>query len=569
MTNFDINELAALAKEALKKQELGQEYLLSDVHNITRQAYEQYTEDTIIRQFAFVIERKTEREGPHSTINQREMTGIYNDISRLGSTERFRSVLGALVNSEESEVVRTNDEFVRMNRLDAEDTGLSTEDYIDSNLVNALEGAFGGNIPKQETYDVKAASKGAEFLQLELESLGFKSRVEVLGGNNDTLVYAAHLDTQNGLVSVAIPLDISQGKVLLPSTFVADDHLENLTSSSLRYFIDKKAYVNDFSMPNVNAVLKAVGIMTGRDVAASDKEFHTTLERFDERGETVHINTPELFTKQQNSAPQSYIDTTPDVQMPQELAHLAQDFENDLLEVASSFGKEAVQAGRQMLSSELAVAGFKNAQVKYGSEDNDSIIYLVAFHTSMGPSEIAVPVEMCDADGRRVPLAPTSFTWQGKIGEFTAANIQRFAAAHVYSGVQVASVSHTHMNISELKGELLKSVAASDYQVCEMILGTVNERFGEDVYKNIVADYHYVLALKHNHEQEERQVCSKKIAAGKGSINDRCGCFGVSMDKVVVGKDGHCRLKTALERERLNPADKGGAAISTSKLFLT
>lgn len=569
MTKFDINELAALAKAALAEQETGQEFLLSDVHNMTRQAYERYAEDPIIRQFAFVIERKAERQGPHATINQNEMTNIFNDISRLGDATQFRNIFGAFLSTEGPKLIRANEDFVNMNRVDADNTELNTDDYIDADLVSALEGAFGGDMPQQKLYNEKAAEKGAEFLQLELESLGFKSRVEVLGGNQDTLVYAAHLDTQKGLVSVAIPLDISQGKVLLPSTFVADNKLENLTASNLQYFVDKKAYLNDFSMPDAGTVLKAVGIATGRDVTASDEDFASTLSRFDERGEGLHLNTPDLFSDKQPAEPKAYIDTTPDANMPKELAHLAQDFEDDLLEVASNFGRETVTAGKQMIGAELAVAGFKNAQVKYGSEDVDSITYKAAFHTPRGPSEIEVPVEMCRVGDKHVPLAPTSFNFQGESAEFTPENLQRFAATYTSADSPVASTAHAHMNVSELKEEILKSAADGDYQTCEMILGTVQQRFDEDVYKNVVADYHYVLMLKHNHNQEDQPVCSKQIAAGKGSIEARCGHFGVPMSKVVVGKDGQCRLKTALEREKLNPVEEGGAAISSTKLFWT
>jgi len=59
-SNFDLNNLAKTAQSILDKQKNGQEYILSDVHNMTRQAYEQYTEDPVIRQFAFVIERIAE-----------------------------------------------------------------------------------------------------------------------------------------------------------------------------------------------------------------------------------------------------------------------------------------------------------------------------------------------------------------------------------------------------------------------------------------------------------------------------------------------------------------------------
>lgn len=570
MTNFDINALAALANAALAEQKNGHEFLLSDVHNMTRQAYDRYGEDPIIRQFAFVIEQKVSRGGRFDTITQGEMSNVFNELSGLGSTERFRNTLGGLVNAEQYIPTNTNDEFVQKTRLDADISGLDTSDYVDSALVNALDGAFGGSMPEPKVYNDAAATKGAEFVQFELESLGFKARVDVLGGDQSTLVFAAHLDTQKGLVSVAIPLDVSHGKVLLPSTFVADDKLESLTSANLQYFIDKKAYAGDFSTPKSASILKAVGIMTGRDVTASDDDFASTLEHFEERGAAVNLSGPELFTTQQNEAPQQYIDTTPEVEMPKELSHLSQSFEDDILETVSAFGRDAVTAGKLMLSSELRLAGFKNAQVRYGTESKDSVTYLASISTARGPAEIQVPLEMHKAaHGRHVPLAPTSFTCQDHTADFTESNLQQFSVSKMYDGTMVHSAAHSHMSMPELKSEIVRAASANDYNTCETILGTIQARFEDEVYKTAVADYHYLLNLQSSHKNDTPQVCRKEISAGRGSISARCGHHLVTMDKIVVGEDGHCRLKTALERERLNPVEETGAAISTNKLFWT
>jgi hypothetical protein len=158
----------------------------------------------------------------------------------------------------------SSEEYVAMNRVDADNTQLSLDEYVDKDLVNALDGLFGGSMKETKTYSDEVANKGAEYVVAELKALGFEPKVDVLGGDQSTLVYVAHFDTQKGLVAVAIPINVSSNKLLLPSTFVADDHLEELTSDKLSYFIDKKAYSNNFSVPSVNAILKAVGMMTGQ-----------------------------------------------------------------------------------------------------------------------------------------------------------------------------------------------------------------------------------------------------------------------------------------------------------------
>jgi len=469
-------------------------------------------------------------------------------------------------------ITKSGDEsqYVDMNRVDACDSGLNTDDYIDKELANALSGAFGGSTTAHKAYSVQAAQKGAEFVVAELETMGFsKPKVEILGGNKDALVYAAHLDTRKGRVSVAIPIDTSGGKLLLPSTFVADDCLEELRADKIQYFIDKKAFNNDFSMPNAESVLKAIGIVTGQEKTATDDEFKQTIERFDERGHMVQITSPELFAERQNHQPKPDIDITRKAEMPKELAHLASSFEDDMLEAASSFGKSAVSSGKHIVATELVSAGFKNAQVRFGSEASDSVVYLASIHTPKGPAEIEVVVEMvATAENKFRPLAPSCFVYQGLMEDFTAPKLQRFALNRPANanGEVVFSSEHSYMLLPELRDEIVKSASQGDYVTCEMILGTIGERFTEEDYKNAIADYQYLLFLKTGSEKEVRK-CSREIPAGKYSVATMCGHYNVSMDKVVVGEDGHCKLKTAIASEKLNPVEETGASISTSKVF--
>jgi len=100
-----------------------------------------------------------------------------------------------------------------------------------------------------------------------------------------------------------------------------------------------------------------------------------------------------------------------------------------------------------------------------------------------------------------------------------------------------------------------------------IMLGTIQKRFGDEHYKNAIADYHYILSNLKAENKEYVKTCSRQIAAGKGSIEARCSHLGVPLSKVIVGEDGICKLKSTVERERLNPLDETGASISTNKLF--
>ena len=149
--------------------------------------------------------------------------------------------------------------------------------------------------------------------------------------------------------------------------------------------------------------------------------------------------------------------------------------------------------------------------------------------------------------------------------------IQRCAvsAEEAYRGVISDANAFNYMLLPELKGEIVKAASQEDYLTCEAALKEVQERYSEEDFKNAVSDYHFVLMQKSRMEKQEQHKCSREIPAGKTSIYAVCGHFGVPMHKVIADEHGNCKLKTTVERERLNPLEETGAAISTSKINLT
>ncbi|KKN39493.1 hypothetical protein LCGC14_0742980, partial [marine sediment metagenome] len=464
-------------------------------------------------------------------------------------------------------------DYTKMNRVDAEDSGINTDDLVDSNLVNAISAAFGGSIDSIKAFDDKIATKGVEFVAAELRALGYdKLQIEVMGGDKSILVYAAHFETRKGRVTVAIPTEVKDDRILFPSTFVADDHLEELTSDKLSYFVDSKSESEDFSVPSATDVLAAVGILTGRVKTASDDDASKQLdELFGDTDKEMALSTPNLYMDRQYEEGRPDIDTTQDIEMPQELAHLSRDFENSVLEAASAFGITAIRNGKELIARELISAGFKNAQVKFGSEGGDSVVYLATINTPKGPAEIEVPIEMqVTTAGTVVPLSPSYFAYDGLIEDFTIPKLQRFAISlpAPSSGTKTYSSAHSYMLLPELKDEILAAASTADYVTCESALSEIEARFNEEDFKNAIADYHYILMQKTHMENQEQRSCSKMISAGRGSIYSRCGHFGIPMHQVMVDAEGYCRRKTAAESEKLSPSNESGAAMSSAKVFM-
>lgn len=572
---LDINQLLKAAETMMRADSVGQEFMLGDVYRQTRAAYERFPEDTVIGQVAFTIEKMADNASPGTTISQAEISSIHNDLVRLSGSSKFRDVLGHLLPQERTEFSSKNNNYVDMNRIDSDSSGLTNEDLANQELVGVLQSVFDGSMNKLKAFDSDKAAQGKEYVKIELESLGYnKPNIEVIGGDTSTLVFAAHLDTRNGIVSVAIPINLgSDGGMLLPSTFVADDHLESLAGNNLQYFVDKKGEARDFSMPSATDVLSAVGIISGKS-DISENEMTNVSSLFGE-ADQVAVTSPELFLDRKYEDSVVDIDTTVNVEMPKELAHLAKDFEDSVVEASSVYGKDAVRNGKGMVLAELKSAGFNQAQVRFGSDGDQSVFYTATIPTSAGPVDINVQVDMgVTAANTFAPMFPRHFSHNGKVEEFIPSTLQRFAADMPTgkSGSKLYQAAFAYMTLPELKDQMLSSVAQDDFVAAEAALNQISDTFSEEDHKNAFADFNFMLTQKANLASQAtaaRHTCNKIIEAGKGSIYERCGHFGIPLSQVVSDDKGNCTVKASIERSKLNPLSDGGAGISTSKLLLT
>jgi hypothetical protein len=529
--SLNIGDFVKLAQNLLNEQQNGQEFMLLDVYKQTREAYERFPEDPVIRQVAFVVEKMTEKAKSGTIINQAQVSKIHNEFARLSENSKFKMVLGHLLINTNASTPNGQD-FVRLNRLDAENSSINFEDLVDQNLVGNFDVALNGN-GTIKPFDQKTAEKGAEYVKVELVSLGFNNpRVKILGGNEDTLIYTASFDTEKGLVDVKIPIDLHNKQLIFPSTFIAEDRIESLTAANINNFVNKVAQERN---PNIN---NRAGNLH------SDIAFDTDIQ---------------------------IAGTEQKVEMPKELVHLSRDFDDSILEAASAFGKNIINKGKQVVIRELVAAGFKNAQVKFGSENTDSVIYLASINTPKGAVEIEVPVEMKVVSNTYVPLLPTYFAYDGLVEDFTAAKLQRFAISLPAPSTKnvVCSSAYNYMLLPELKDEILKAASENDYPTCETILQYIEDKFSEEDHRNSIADYQYLLMTKTKIASKEQHVCRRMIPAGKTSIYDYCGCYNVPMNKVVADDHGNCILKSAVERQKLNPLDQSGVLISNSKINFT
>lgn len=514
--NLNISQFSNLAKRLLEKYDNGEEFLLGDVHRQIRTAYEKFPEDAVIRQMSSVVEKMAEKYSSATIVNQRQLSSIYNDLVRLAGETKFRTVLGHLLLAA-PEQKRASSAELRDDRKE-----IAVKDLVGDEVIGVLESAFDDDLAAK-AFNQELANNGIGYIRAELKSLGFSSNViKIASGNGSKVVYSASFDTQRGPVSVYIPVSVANNKFMLPTTFIDDLGESQLNKETLGSSIQRRAMA-EIGKPMPEAVL------------------------------------PDL-------------DLNPKVEMPKELAHLTHDFENSVLETTSIFGKEAVDMGKRIVIAELKAAGFKNAQVKFGSDSGDSVVYLASINTPRaGVATIEVPIEMkATMDDKYAPLLPTCFAYNEQLKEFNASNLQKFALEATNVNTE-SNPLYSFMLLPELKEEMIRSASINDYNSCEAILNHIGEKFGEEDYKNAIADYQYVLSMKNKAaddqaKQAEIANLGVLIPAGKGSIYPRLP-NGKPIKDMVKDESGRFRSATEIEKEKLNKTEDGGAAIQTSQIL--
>lgn len=487
MTKLDA--LKIQAEYLLAKMEHGKGYRITDLNQRLRQAADENPGDIVIRSVASVIDRMQKKD-PNSIVTQGQLENVYQELVGLNPNNRFREVLGDLLQSEKTAAPVTNEEFVGAIR----DSDQDMLQY-DTN-PKGFEYLFE---PDKVTYDPKKVSNAKEKVELELRSLGVDNpRVRLAGGNSRFLLFSANLDTNMGTVPIYVPAD-SSGETL-PSVFVGSN-FEHLTHSNLSQYVKNAAYDRN-PLPRVESVLSVIDEVLG----ASQKNIGT--EEFDKTANSMPdtnegLSAPSLFAELSDEQPRPDV-SIPEVPLPKELKSLAPDIEESVIEASVGYPQASVRLAKRMIIAELASMGFKNSQIRIAAPTNDGFICEAVFNAPKGKMKIEIPIEM-NGDA---PLLPSVFAKDDYIADFNKANLQ---ALVLKEGGYVEGLINSDNNLygislAELKQIMNKCALQGDFTTCDDVLEVIADRFNEDVYRSSVADYHNILSKIGNVKDTVKQA---------------------------------------------------------------
>lgn len=426
----------------------------------------------------------------------------------------YQQLVGLNTNTRFREVLG---EFLRSNKNEPE---LTNEAFINSIRNPAdgeikIEGDEELNSlfePRKETYNAHNASKAQEKVELELRALGISNpHVKLEGGDANFLVFSAQLDTNRGAIPVYIPTKASGDE--FPSVFVGLNDLEKLSYKNLSEYV-KTASTNKYCLQEV-------------------------LEKSDIK--------------------------LPNVEVPKELKALTSNIEESVLETSVGYPQASVRMAKRMIIAELGSMGFKNSQVRVSSPTNDGFICEATLDTPKGKMNIEVPVEMSGNS----PLLPSVFAKDDYVADFNAANIQSLVlkeAGYVDGGIRNDSELYA-MSLNELKDTINKSAVKGNFDVCDEAIEVIANRFDEDTYRNIVADYRSLLVSLGNNQDIIRQAHEDKdqFIKTSNSLYPVHKKLGLPVNQLIRDENGVWHRKSSYRR---NDDDSIKTFFSNSKILL-
>lgn len=418
---------------------------------------------------------KMAQSDPSRILTQKDINSMYQELIGLNRNTRFREVLGDLLPELPQQTAQNHHVIEEMR-----DTGLPPLD----NKVEGFDELNDLFTVHSDKYDAQNAARAKNKVEKELIALGFKNgHVSLVGGNSQALLFSAQLDTHNGVVPIYIPVEASGNS--FPDTFIGVKHAASLTASNLYQYIKKVA------------------------------EYKNRI--------------PDL-------AEYASIETTK-YEVPNELRPLTAEMEESVIESSLGYPMESVSMAKKMVLAELNSMGFRGTQLKIASSTQDGFICEAVLNSPQGKIKIEVPIEMHN----NRPLLPSVFAKGDYIDDFTEDNLH--ALVYKEAGKIDGAIASDHqfyaMSFQELIGTIHKCALDQRYEICDDALEVIADRFDEDVYRRVVADYRQLLSTAVSVEQNIKNAYNSnefmKTPTSSYPIHKR---LGLPAHKLIQDKNG-------------------------------
>lgn len=512
---MDIKKLKNNAEKALSRMQGENSYNTKYVLRRLNASVEKYPYDSVIGSVRDVMKKVASKQ---EFITKKELSKIHGHLSGFNKESMFRDELGDLIFAPHNlDNVSRDASSMRVNQELNITSGLEEGSDLHK-MSKEFEGVFNFNKQSFSRLSETANSKAEKFASSQLKSIGMPANeVKAVTSNNHFILCNASFSTSNfDKINVAIPVRVNNGVPEFPQHFVNNGNLEELNKSNLLVHIRASQEENSRSRTNKYA--------SQRD-DAFDKTF-------------VNVKSASLEGNQ---------------------------LDDMLLESQSKFAP-VINAGRNLIDSELRSFGFRSNNIKYASSGNSSVTYTADIPGFSSDVEIEVSI----VNNR--PLIPSMFTVAGQKRRFSEFELKKVASTMTKTASSFSAYKKAYSNMSyeEIVAEMSSAAVNKDYKVAEDCLAFLQSKFGSQEYLNALNKFSSI--LKHSSVDSDREALVKaalhrgELIKTPNSIELYSPKFALPLSKLAFDEKGNL-----VPARSLRSTESGLSYLNpmTSKIVLT
>mgnify|MGYP001177690000 CR=1 FL=1 len=522
----DIKNILNDAKKAIDLIDNGKTYTTSYVVDRLSKAADDSPGDQLISHMRDVVAKAAKGS---DYVTQKQIGELYNQMIGLsGGRTSFREKLGDML-PENHNVVSSSSYDYSKNRaepgrtmdLSSEDISSAAESF--ASIFSLKEGS------KPGLYSKSLADRAKNMVSLQFNSLGcYPSVISVASQNDHYLLCSASFDSSDwSNVTVKVPVQITDGIVREPTSFVDSGKLAELTKENLYPYMKEQSMLK--SAKNTGS--------------------------FSDQRRMDSIKLDNAIT------PAGLEDLT--------------DIDSTLVAAASKFSTAQVNNARSIVVSELSSVGIANSQVNVNSATDRSINFSARIPTGSGGVDVIIPVEVVSG----TPIIPSKMLLNTASGEevydFNEKSFHTIVANNTDSksnSIVRDSGKLSFMSYHELVDNMINGVSSGDYRLAEDSLVEVEKRFGSDMFLAALEEFKSLLKTSSKITNFDDSVIKRAFADGHiintpNSVEPYCPALGLPLSKISFDERGRpIPRRSGVKSENLR---QSGAGILTSKIVIT
>ncbi len=541
MNPQDLIKFKQALKTVASSLEAGEKFLIAPLAiRLTRAATENPGDQTILA-VASYLQKRAQKE---NLISRADLDNAYNTYYTVNNrcSEYLSKELSKQASlPEPSKMIRHEQEGSLMDSVVAK---------MDKGFVNALNSALDKDV-EYKPWSTEMAAYAKETCMRELGTYDFKPvSLEVVAGSEDALLCMAAYETPKGKVSVIVPIEIAseRNKLLLPTMFVNSNGFHNLSEESLSLNIKSacgKRY--DIQTGLILDLIKTA--KHGVKAPENEVERIVSLANVAKDNAPVGYDFNGVFTEVDEARPNVEVKNSPEMESFAARLGSAKGI------AEFTYGRKAIDAGRDMLLKSMANFGYK-AQISVIGADVNHVVYAA----SLGTSGIKVAIKFENGS----PVYPQVAVAGGEVGTFDAEGVGELFGKND-GGIAAVSSEFGGNKPSELIETVKAAMNEGNLEKAENALNVLSNSGDQGAFKYAFELYHE--GLKDSGKPvvksaSKEHKCSMQIKTAT-SQHVVCGHLNLPLHKVCQDAHGDCQPLHRKNQEY----STGDVLCNTTKLY--